>query len=103
MFVTDYFNHGQMRQPWLSIFWSGDVVSTKKNSSQEFPRQEDSGRLPQCSLTEDNEFFGSEECNEHNSSAEWFVDPISTSPERLAKSNVIRTMVDQGFQASKSQ
>jgi hypothetical protein len=37
------------------------------------------------------------------SSAEWFVDLVSTSPEKLDKSNVIRTMVDQGFQASKSQ
>jgi len=45
-------------------------------------------------LTEDSEFFGSEECNEHNSSAEWFVDRISTSPEKLNESNVIRTMVD---------
>jgi hypothetical protein len=41
--------------------------------------------------------------NEHNSNAEWFVDPISTSPEKLNESNVIRTMADQGFQASKFQ
>jgi hypothetical protein len=99
MFATYSFNHGQMRQPWLSIFWSGDTASTEESSSQEFPRQEDLGRLPQCSLTEDSELFG----NEHNSSAEWFVDHVSTSLEKLAESNVIRTMVDQGFQASKSQ
>ncbi|CAM6032422.1 unnamed protein product [Sphagnum compactum] len=99
----DSFSHGQVRQPWLSIFWSGEAASTEESSSQEFPRQEDPGRLPQCSLTEDSEFFGSEECNEHTSSAEWFVDPVSTPPEKLAESNVIRTMADQGFQASKSQ
>ncbi len=57
----------------------------------------------QCFLTEDSELFGSEECNEHNNSAEWFVDLVSTSPKKLVKSNVIRTMEDQGFQAFKSQ
>jgi hypothetical protein len=103
MFATDYFSHRQMKQPWLLIFWSGDIASTEKSSSQEFPWQEDPRRLPQCSLTEDSKFFGSEECNEHNSSVEWFVDLVSTSPEKLVESNVIRTMADQGFQASKSQ
>jgi hypothetical protein len=87
---------------WLSIFWSGNVVSIEESSSQEFPRQEDPGRLPKCSLTEDSEFFGNEECNEHNSSAESFIDPFSTSLEKLVESNVIRTMADQGFQAFKS-
>jgi hypothetical protein len=58
------------------------------------PRQEDPGWLPKCSLTEDSEFFGSEECNEHSSSAEWFIDPVSTSPKKFGESNVIRTMVD---------
>jgi hypothetical protein len=94
MFATDSFSHGQMRQSWLSIFWSGNVASTEESSSQKFPWQEDPGRLPQCSLTEDSEFFGSEECNEHNSSEEWFVDLVSTSPEKLAESNVIKTMAD---------
>jgi hypothetical protein len=103
MFATYSFSHGQMRQPWLSIFWSGDVVSTKESSSQEFPRQEDPGWIPHCFLTEDSEFFGSEECNEHNSSVEWFVDHVSTSPKKLVESIVIRIMADQGFQASKSQ
>ncbi len=103
MFTTDYFSHGQMRQPWLLIFQSGDTASTEESSSQEFPWQEDPGRLPKCSLTKDSEFFSSEDCNEHNSSVEWFVDPVSTSPEKLVESNVIRTMADQGFQASKSQ
>jgi hypothetical protein len=103
MFATDSFSHGQLRQPWLSIFWSGEAASTEESSSQEFPRQEDPGRLPQCSLTGASEFFGNEECNEHNSSAEWFVGPVSTPPEKLAESNVIKKMADQGFQASKSQ
>jgi hypothetical protein len=103
MFVTDSFSHGQMTQPWLSIFSSGDVCSIKKSSSQKFPRQEDPRRLPHCSLTEDSELFGSEECNEDNNSAKCFVDPVSTSPRKLAESNVMKTMADQGFQASKSQ
>jgi hypothetical protein len=103
MFATNSFSHGQMMQPWLSMFWSGDAASTEESSSQKFPWQEGLGRLPQCSLIKDSQFFRSEECNEHNSSAEWFVDPISTSPKKLAKSNVIRTMADQRFQASKFQ
>jgi hypothetical protein len=103
MFAIDSFSHGQMMQPWLSIFSSGNVASTKKNSSQEFPPQEDPRQLPHCSLIEDNEFFGSEECNEHNNSAKCFVDPVSTSPGKLVESIVMRTMADQGFQASKSQ
>jgi hypothetical protein len=44
------------------------MLLPQKKAPQEFPRQEDQGRLPKCSLTEDSEFFGSEECNEHNSS-----------------------------------
>jgi hypothetical protein len=63
MFTRDYFSHGKMTQPWLSIFWNGDAASTQENSSQEFPQQEDPGQLPQCSLTEDIELFGSEKCN----------------------------------------
>jgi hypothetical protein len=94
MFATDSFSHGQMRQHWLSILWNGNTTSTVESSSQEFPQEEDPGRLPQCSLTKDSELFGSEECNEHNSSVEWFVDPVSTSPEKLVESNVIRTMAD---------
>ncbi len=61
---------------------------------KEFLWQEDPGRLPKCSLIEDSEFFSNEECNEHNCSAEWFVDPVSTSPKKLAKSNVIKTMAN---------
>ncbi len=83
MFATYYFSHGQMTQPWLLIFWSGYVVSTEESSLQEFPQQEDLRWLPQCSLTEDSELFGSEECIEHNSSAKWFVDLVPTSLEKL--------------------
>ncbi len=83
MFATDSFSHGQMTQPWVLIFWSAYAASTKESSLQEFSQQEDPGWLPQCSLTKDSEFFGSEECNEHNSNAKWFVDPVPTSLEKL--------------------